>query len=223
MGSGNLEKDQYLLEKRFIELSRNAYQRDFITYSDFLNLNEQNILHTLPKENLFTQILTFGGYGMAERQMAAFIPDALYLRCGKKELDPALIRYPFKALQVLPLNRKFSEDLTHRDYLGSILNLGIDRSKTGDILIENNTAILFAHDDIVSFLCSELKEVDMAQLVQLIRADRLIGVMLAEHSQIMFTGSHRCNAGAGESNFAGGCKKDGHIDAVLFAAFMPQV
>ena len=77
MGSGNLEKDQYLLEKRFIELSRNAYQRDFITYSDFLNLNEQNILHTLPKENLFTQILTFGGYGMAERQMAAFIPDAL--------------------------------------------------------------------------------------------------------------------------------------------------
>ena len=159
MGSGNLEKDQYLLEKRFIELSRNAYQRDFITYSDFLNLNEQNILHTLPKENLFTQILTFGGYGMAERQMAAFIPDALYLRCGKKELDPALIRYPFKALQVLPLNRKFSEDLTHRDYLGSILNLGIDRSKTGDILIENNTAILFAHDDIVSFLCSELTRI----------------------------------------------------------------
>lgn len=159
MGSGNLEKDQYLLEKRFIELSRNAYQRDFITYSDFLNLNEQNILHTLPKENLFTQILTFGGYGMAERQMAAFIPDALYLRCGKKELDPALIRYPFKALQVLPLNRKFSEDLTHRDYLGSILNLGIDRSKTGDILIENNTAILFAYDDIVSFLCSELTRI----------------------------------------------------------------
>ena len=35
MGSGNLEKDQYLLEKRFIELSRNAYQRDFITYSAF--------------------------------------------------------------------------------------------------------------------------------------------------------------------------------------------
>ena len=164
MGSGNLEKDQYLLEKRFIELSRNAYQRDFITYSDFLNLNEQNILHTLPKENLFTQILTFGGYGMAERQMAAFIPDALYLRCGKKELDPALIRYPFKALQVLPLNRKFSEDLTHRDYLGSILNLGIDRSKTGDILIENNTDILSIHNDIqlnVKRVISNFKAIHM--------------------------------------------------------------
>lgn len=156
MGNSNLEKDRYLLERRFIELSRNAYQRDRITYSDFLNLNEQNILHTLPKENWFTRIVTFGGYGMAERQMAAFIPDALYLRCGKKDLEFDLIGYPFKAIQILPLNRKFSEDLTHRDYLGAILNLGIDRSKTGDILIENNTAILFAHNDIISFLCSEL-------------------------------------------------------------------
>jgi len=79
MGSGNLEKDQYLLEKRFIELSRNAYQRDFITYSDFLNLNEQNILHTLPKENLFTQILTFGGYGMAERRFDRCVPNPCQL------------------------------------------------------------------------------------------------------------------------------------------------
>ena len=115
MGSGNLEKDQYLLEKRFIELSRNAYQRDFITYSDFLNLNEQNILHTLPKENLFTQILTFGGYGMAERQMAAFIPDALYLRCGKKDLKSferisyqSRIELLFSATQIKSIRDKCS-------------------------------------------------------------------------------------------------------------------
>ena len=155
----NQKKETKLLEHRFIELSRIAFEREIVTYSDFLNLNDQNILHTLPKNKLYSRYVLFGGYDMAERQMAAFLPDALYLRCGKKELDPALIRYPFKALQVLPLNRKFSEDLTHRDYLGSILNLGIDRSKTGDILIENNTAILFAHDDIVSFLCSELTRI----------------------------------------------------------------
>ena len=84
----NNEKDILLLEKRFVELSRTAYQRDIITYSDFLNLNEQNILHTLPKDRLFTRFVSFGGDGMAERQMAAFIPDALYLRWGKKDLDP---------------------------------------------------------------------------------------------------------------------------------------
>lgn len=38
---------------------------------------------------------------------------------------------------------KFSEDLTHRDYLGAILNLGVDRSVVGDILIEDHTASFF--------------------------------------------------------------------------------
>ena len=42
-------------------------------------------------------------------------------------------------------------------------------------------------------------------------------------AQASFANNNVCNAGAGEGNFAGGCKKDGHIDAVLFAAFMPQV
>ena len=50
----NQTKELKLLESRFIELSRTAYQRENITYSDFLNLNEQNILHTLPKEALYT-------------------------------------------------------------------------------------------------------------------------------------------------------------------------
>lgn len=159
MGSGNLEKDQYLLEKRFIELSRNAYQKDFITYSDFLNLNEQNILHTLPKENLFTQILTFGGYGMAERQMAAFIPEALSLRYGISDITPKEIDYPFCAVKIAPKNKRFSEDLTHRDFLGSILNLGIDRSKTGDILVTEDSALLFINKDLASVVTEDLTRV----------------------------------------------------------------
>ena len=59
---GNQTKELKLLESRFLELSRTAYQREIITYSDFLNLNEQNILHTLPKENLYTRYVSFGGY-----------------------------------------------------------------------------------------------------------------------------------------------------------------
>ena len=154
-----MDKMEERTRQRILDLANLADRRGIITYTDFMNLNELNIFHSTVGKIPFVRWKLFGGYAKAERQLAAFIPDALYLRCGKKELDPALIRYPFKALQVLPLNRKFSEDLTHRDYLGSILNLGIDRSKTGDILIENNTAILFAHDDIVSFLCSELTRI----------------------------------------------------------------
>ena len=47
-----MQKEEQLLEKHFIDLSRQAYHRNIITYSDFLNLNEQNILHSIPKDRL---------------------------------------------------------------------------------------------------------------------------------------------------------------------------
>ena len=153
------DKEDQNLEKRLLELSRTAYQRDIIMFSDFLNLNEQNILHTLPKEKLSTRISSFGGYESAERQMAAFIPEALYLRYGKKELSPDEIGYPFSVLSVIPLNRKFAEVLSHRDYLGALLNLGIERSKLGDILITGDEALVFAHNDMCDFISSELTRV----------------------------------------------------------------
>ena len=49
-----MQKEEELLRKRLIELSKIAYHRNFITYTDFLNLNELNILHTLPKDTLYT-------------------------------------------------------------------------------------------------------------------------------------------------------------------------
>ncbi len=152
-------KEEQNLEKRFLELSATAYQRDIITFSDFLNLNEQNILHTLPKDKLSSRIVSFGGYDPAERQMAAFIPEALYLRYGKKELSADEIGYPFCALKISPLNVRFSEELTHRDYLGAILNLGIDRAKTGDIVMDGPDAMLFAHQAMASFIKEELRRV----------------------------------------------------------------
>lgn len=153
------EKEIQNLEKRFAELSRTAYQRDIITYTDFLNLNEQNILHRLPKDRLYTRIVSFGGYEMAERQMAAFIPDALYLRYGENNLCPELINYPFTAVRIRPLQEKFAEQLTHRDYLGAVLNLGIDRSKTGDIIVQGKEAMIFVHKDMGELLLNELTRV----------------------------------------------------------------
>lgn len=47
-----MQKEELMLQKRLIELSRLSYQRGIVTYSDFLNLNELNILHTMPKTEL---------------------------------------------------------------------------------------------------------------------------------------------------------------------------
>ena len=161
---GSMEKPQ--LEKRLSELSNLAYSHDIVTYSDFLNLNELNILHSMPKDRLYTKFVTFGGYGLAERQMAAFLPDALSLRgemswCSEEEWGD----YPFDILRISPLHAKYAEQLTHRDYLGTILGLGIERAKIGDILVDGTDAVVFVHRTLQSFLMEELTRVRHTQVL----------------------------------------------------------
>lgn len=154
----NTQKEEQLLEKRLLDLSRQSYHRDIITYSDFLNLNELNILHTFPKDALYSNFITFGGYVSAERQMAAFLPDALSLRGGDIIAEDLFLKR-ISVLKITPLNPKYAEALTHRDYLGAILNLGIERSKTGDILINEEGAYLFVTSHIKDFLIEELTRI----------------------------------------------------------------
>ena len=144
-----MQKEELMLQKRLIELSKVAYQRGIVTYSDFLNLNELNILHTTPKQEWFSTYETFGGYEYSERQMVAFLPDAL---CYEHI-------YPISMLKISPLQKKFSEQLSHRDYLGAILNLGIERCKIGDILVEEEGAILFVCHSLEAFIMDELTRI----------------------------------------------------------------
>ena len=71
-----MEKDEFFL-KRIRELANLSWQRDIVTFSDFLNLNEQNIVSSLKHQVPQIVMETSGGYENAERQMVAFHPDAL--------------------------------------------------------------------------------------------------------------------------------------------------
>lgn len=144
-----MSKEEEMLQKRLAELSRIAYTRDIVTFSDFLNLNELNILHTMPKELISAKYQTFGGYDLSERQMAVFLPDALYYD----------FKYPIDIIEILPLHPKFAEVLTHRDYLGALMNLGIDRSKIGDILIDEKCAFVYLKDDLADYVREQLTRV----------------------------------------------------------------
>ena len=67
--------------------------------------------------------------------------------------------YPISCLKISPVNAKFGENLSHRDYLGAVLNLGIDRAVIGDIVIKTqyeNEAYLFCDTKMVEFLCENL-------------------------------------------------------------------
>lgn len=140
--------EQELCRKRLIDLSRQADQKGIVLFSDFLNLNEQNIFHTASKE-MYCKTQLFGGYDGAERQMVAFIPDAL---CYEWE-------YPIVCLKLLPQYPKFAEPLTHRDLLGAIMNLGIERNRVGDLICQKEEYYVFSEENIALFITENLSQV----------------------------------------------------------------
>ena len=147
-------KDEELLAKRLSELSRQAFHRGIITYTDFLNLNEQSILHALPKNSLYTEYVLFGGYDGAERQMAAFLPDdALSLRCrygaeqereGGMPPEVELFSDRIAVLEISPLHAKYADELTHRDYLGALMNLGVIKGTVSSVRLDALLALAFS-------------------------------------------------------------------------------
>lgn len=160
--------EQELCKKRLLDLSRQAERKYMVTFSHFLNLNEQNIYHSAEQE-FATKTLAFGGYHEAERQMVAFIPDALLLwdRTSEDSLREAVCacNFPIRCLLASPRHPKFAQPLTHRDVLGALMHLGIERGKLGDIICMEHAYYIFCEEDIHAFIMDSLTKIKHTDVV----------------------------------------------------------
>ena len=145
-----MEKEEYLLKKRLLELAGLCVQRDVPAHSDSLNLNEQTIFYSIIRELPPVPYILAGGFELAERKIVCFLPSYM---------DESSFEPPVSCIRFTPLNARFAEDLTHRDYLGSVMNLGIDRCKTGDILLNDNETYLFCLEDMAPYIAGEMTRV----------------------------------------------------------------
>lgn len=130
------EKEEQLLKKRMIELAGLCYQRDIQTSTGFLSLNEQAIFHSIEKTLPPVRTCLTGGFEGAERKLLCFLAS----------YDDEEFGLPIAVLEVIPANLRYSEALTHRDYLGALMNLGIERSCIGDILMKENGCCVFCQE-----------------------------------------------------------------------------
>ena len=64
-------------------------------------------------------------------------------------------------IQILKIEpNKFARKLVHKDYLGTLLGLGLKREKIGDIIVNNdNTAYAFVSNDISEYILDNLKKI----------------------------------------------------------------
>lgn len=65
--------------------------------------------------------------------------------------------FPMKLIKINNTS-KFS-NLTHRDFLGGILSLGIERNKIGDLLVDNNTCYVPVHEEIENFILYNIDKI----------------------------------------------------------------
>ena len=142
--------------KLFVSKACDLYARAESTgrsfYTKFLTPLEQKVIcDRFPKEKI--DISFSGGYNGSERNVARFsMPEYDY---GYEE------PYPYCALVI---SRKSKEVFSHRDYLGSVLGLGIKREMIGDIVIRSSDAVIFCLEEIAQYIEDNLFKIGHANV-----------------------------------------------------------
>ena len=155
--------DSELTKKRFIELLRKSENAPYFIFTDFLGLMEQGIFHEVKRDFPSAKHSLFGGAPGTERIM---------IRLGDCDELGYEEDFPIATVKIEPASLKYAEALTHRDYLGSILGLGIERSVLGDIVIREKLAYVFVKEDMADYIIDSLTKVRHTD-VRLSRIDAL--------------------------------------------------
>lgn len=144
-----MTNEEEQVKKRIEELARQADAQRVYTNSYFLTPLEQD-LYLSVKKDLPIESVLFGGNDSCIRKLAAF--------GSEKEFGYAW-DCPIRVLHIWPKAEKFAEECTHRDYLGSLMALGIERKLTGDIVVRGKEAWVYVLDSAVDFITRNLTQV----------------------------------------------------------------
>ena len=141
--------EKELVIRHLQDLCRRSEKTGQWYYSAFLTPAEQDDWMTSPYSRNISWHFD-GGRADAERQL---------LVAGSEDFCGQEAEVPISLLHVFPLSEKFAESLSHRDYLGAVMNLGIERKMIGDLIVREKSAYVYCLKDQTSFLISSLTRV----------------------------------------------------------------
>ena len=147
------EEDKLLLA-RIRDRERQCSDNSMITSSVFLDMRERSVVASSRFE---TRVIFYGGFEDSERTTAVFLPDYV-----EAENLQELIEYFDECPESDPISiieiekDRFSPALSHRDYLGALMGLGIKREMTGDIIVSENGCKMAVLEKIAPFIVENL-------------------------------------------------------------------
>ncbi len=142
----NFTAEEKLLISRAEDVVRLSERHYSVKHTGFLTPTETEIIRrNMPAGDVKREF--FGGYDGAERMLFAAIPEY----CAEEEI--------LQEISLLEISGRDIASLSHRDYLGSILGLGIKREKIGDILVFEDRSMVFVLEDIADYIIQNLEKV----------------------------------------------------------------
>ncbi len=142
------KRDSFFVQHLY-DLAERARRYGSPVFTDFMTAKELSLFLNHKKSFLDVRVATWGGHEDCAHKMGGFF-FFFY------DVAPDSCVFPIQCLCVEAVNVKFAKEISHRDYLGAILNLGIERSMIGDIRISNHTAYVFCNEEFVPFLINGL-------------------------------------------------------------------
>lgn len=142
-----MNEEEKILIARIKDLYRLCERDASAKFSPFLNESEIALIKAEALNQNGFNTAFYGGFDDAQRCMFGIFPEW-------QEAKPE--DFPVTALKI---DKGYKKELSHRDYLGTFLSLGIDRSKFGDILVSENGAYAFVSEDIADYLIFNIKKI----------------------------------------------------------------
>lgn len=155
------DKQTEFLFARLSDL-RECAQRGIFSVSSFFSPGEiARINRWIASERASDVCRVFGGYAYAERARVYCLPD--YMAGEDVTVDLRRVLSDFgeeDPTVILRIEGSGFRTLSHRDYMGSVLALGIERGTVGDILTDGDfCAYVFCDVHVASYICDNLKKV----------------------------------------------------------------
>ena len=148
--------EERLLLARVLDKLELAQDRGVPSHTGFLSPHERAVVEGLIRAEGWPRHLFFGGFADAERTVCAFLPDWL-------EEEDWLAGQEYDPIRTLRCTWT-GGSLTHRDFLGSILGLGLDREKVGDLLVGDRVCDVLVLEDVADFLLLHLEQAGRVHL-----------------------------------------------------------
>lgn len=158
MNRGNIEKiahtpeDRILLAKLWDKIDA-GLRRNIPANTCFLSPREIEMARYLFGD--LDGLISFGGYEGAERQMLCYLPDYL---------DESSLYEDGSPLVCLRATFYEGESLSHRDFLGALMGIGISRETIGDICVSQGSCDFFATAELAPYLLQEFNSAGRVKL-----------------------------------------------------------